>query len=65
MARQQSFDTAAEAAHGAGGISIPDILVPDFLHDGCSFCPLPGPFTDSISELVFHVGIIDPPAALV
>ena len=65
MIVEQCFDRPRETAHGPGRIGIPDILVPDFLHDGCSFCPLPNPFTDSISELVLHVVIIDPPAPLV
>jgi hypothetical protein len=54
MARQQSFDTAAEAAHGAGGISIPDILIADLLHHRGSLSSLPDPFADQMRRLLAH-----------
>ncbi len=54
MIMKQTFDSAAEAAHGASRIGIPDILIADLLHDGGSFLPLPDPFAQEIYCLDTH-----------
>jgi len=52
---EQGFHRATEAAHGASGIGIPDVLIPNFLHDGFSFRPLPHPFADHMRRLIAHL----------
>jgi len=52
---EQSFHRATEAAHGVGGISIPDVLIPNFLHDGFGCRPLPHSFADQMCCLLAHL----------